>query len=42
MRHTCPITKKPQMMQSGFQAKVDFMVTLTDQIIQFVFNLALW
>lgn len=42
MRHTRLITKKPQVMQSGLQAKVDFKVTLTDQLVQFFFNLALW
>lgn len=41
MRHHKSITKKPQVMQSGLQVKMDFLVTLTDQMIQFIFNKAL-
>lgn len=42
MKHTKPLTKKPQMMQSGLEALVDFKVTLVDQIIEFFFNRALF
>jgi hypothetical protein len=39
MKHVRLLTKKPSKMQvvSNFQAWKDFLVNLTDQIIEFVF-----
>ncbi len=38
MKHVQILTKKPAKMQvSNFQAWKDFLVKLTDQIIEFVF-----
>ena len=36
--HTRLISKKPQVMQSGLEVKMEFKVTLTDQIVRFFFN----
>jgi hypothetical protein len=42
MKHVQPVSKLPQVAQtppqSNFEAKMQFKVNLTDQIIQFVFN----
>jgi len=37
MRHNRPITKQPQMAQSNYSLWKDFLVTLTDQLIEFIF-----
>lgn len=39
MKHIRPVTSKPNVAQvnPNFQAKVDFKVNLTDQMIEFVF-----
>ncbi len=38
MKHHKCITRKPQLSQvSNFQAWKDFLVALTDQIIEFIF-----
>lgn len=37
MRHNRPITKQPQVAQSNFSIFKDFLVNLTDQIIEFIF-----
>jgi len=40
MKHVQIITKKPAKMQvSNFQAWKDFLVKLTDQIVEFIFIL---
>ena len=39
MKHTKIITRKPQVAQvSNFQAFKDFLVALTDQAVEFVFQ----
>jgi len=39
MKHHRPVTKAPQLAQSNTQAWKDFLVNLTDQIVEFVFIL---
>jgi hypothetical protein len=39
MKHTRTITRKPQVAQvSNFQVFKDFLIALTDQIIEFIFQ----
>lgn len=40
MKHHRLVSKKPQMSQTSgnFQAKVDFLVAFTGQLVQVVFN----
>jgi hypothetical protein len=39
MKHIKPVSGKPAVAQvnPNFQAKIDFMVNLTDQAVEFVF-----
>lgn len=37
MKHHRPVTKAPQLAQSNYQAWKDFLVNLTDQIIEAIF-----
>lgn len=37
MKHHRLVTRKPQLSQSNFQAWKDFLINLTDQIIEYVF-----
>lgn len=40
MKHTKPITRKPTVAQvSNFQVLKEFLINLTDQIIEFIFIL---
>jgi len=38
MKHHRLVSKTPQVAQSNFQAKVDFKVEFTGQLVQIVFN----
>jgi len=39
MKHLRPVSQKPEVAQNpNLQAKVDFKVALTDQMVRFVFQ----
>jgi hypothetical protein len=38
MKHHRLVSKTPQTSQSNFQAKIDFKVDFTAQLVQIVFN----
>lgn len=38
MKHHTLVSRKPQQGQT-FQAKMDFLVNLVDQMIEFIFNI---
>lgn len=38
MKHTRPITKAPQSATTNFTVFKEFLINLTEQLIQFIFN----
>ncbi len=38
MKHHRLVSKMPQQSQSNFQSKVDFIVSLTERIVEFTFS----